>query len=95
MTVNLRDPMGQAKLGLLPARIDTRGAQPVTDPALGGIYYVPGTDQVAIFYDDLGQTVPPPGLIQLGAVAGGALEPVIAAGNRATVVIDLADTTST
>ena len=36
---------------------------------------------MAVFYDDLGQTVPPPGLVRLGAVDGG-LDAIAAAGNR-------------
>lgn len=53
---------------------------------------LPDSQILAVFYDDLGQTVPAPGLIHLGAVDGD-LSPV-AAGNRVRVRIDLADSAS-
>ena len=84
--------MGQAKSGRLPRR-STPPARPRPDPDAGGIYYVPDSQTLAVFYDDLGQTVPPPGLIRLGAVDGD-LTPVAAAGNRVRVRIDLADSAS-
>ena len=59
LTLDLRDPMGQAKSGPLPARIDDHRRRTVIDPDAGGIYYVPDERMIAIFYDDLGQTVPP------------------------------------
>ena len=90
VTVLLRDPMGQAKSGRLPAPLPPVGAAPVTDPDAGGIYYVPGSQTLAVFYDDLGQTVPSPGLIRLGAVDGD-LASVASAGNRIRVLVDLAD----
>lgn len=94
LTLELRDPMGQAKSGRLPAPIDTTGAGPILDPDAGGIYYVLGSQTLAVFYDDLGQAVPPPGLIRLGAVDGD-LAPIAAAGKRTQVRVDLADRTST
>ena len=68
VTLDLRDPMGQAKSGRLPAPIDTAGATTILDPDAGGIYYVPDRAMIAIYYDDLGQTVPAPGLVPLGAL---------------------------
>ena len=47
---------------------------------------------MAVFYDDLGQTVPPPGLVRLGTVDGG-VDSIADAGNRIRVRIDLADGT--
>lgn len=93
LTLDLRDPMGQAKSGPLPGPIDTASAETDVDPDAGGIYYVPDRAMIAIFYDDLGQTVPPPGLVQLGTVDSGA-DTIDAAGNRMRVLMDLADRTS-
>lgn len=94
VTLELRDPMGQAKSGTLPVPLAATDDAPVTDPEAGGFYYVPGRDMVAVFYDDLGQTVPSPGLTLLGSVDGDLTE-IAAAGNRVRVRIDLADATST
>ena len=93
LTLDLRDPMGQAKSGRLPGPIDTTSAETVIDPDAGGIYYVPDRVMIAIFYDDLGQSVPPPGLVRLGAVDSGA-DAIDAAGNRMRMLMDLADRTS-
>ena len=71
LTLDLRDPMGQAKSGRLPAPIDTAGAKTVIDPNTGGIYYVPDRAMIAIYYDDLGHTVPPPGLVAVGSLDAG------------------------
>lgn len=93
LTLLLRDPMGQAKSGPLPARIDATGSDRVHDPEAGDIYYVPDSQTLAVFYDDLGQRVPAPGLIRLGA-ADGDLASIAAAGNRVRVRVDLVDQTS-
>jgi hypothetical protein len=93
LTLELRDPMGQAKSGPLPARIDATGSDRVYDPDAGGIYYVPGNQTLAVFYDDLGQSVPAPGLVRLGAVEGD-LASIAGAGNRVRVRVDLVDQTS-
>jgi hypothetical protein len=90
LTLKLRDPWGQAKSGPLPHRIETTGAVPATDPEVGGIYYAPDSQTLAIFYDDLGQTVPPPGLIRLGVVDSD-LTTLAAAGNRIQVSVELPD----
>jgi hypothetical protein len=94
LTVDVRDPMGQAKSGRILAPIDSTGRRTTPDPDAGGIYYVPDSQILAVFYDDLGQSVPAPGLIHLGAVDGD-LSPVADAGNRVRVRIDLADSAST
>ena len=94
LTVEVRDPMGQAKSGRLPAPIDSTVAPTTPDPDAGGVYYVPDSQLLAVFYDDLGQTVPAPGLIRLGTVDGD-LALVASAGNRVRVRIDLADSAST
>jgi hypothetical protein len=105
LTLDLRDPMGQAKSGRLPAPIDTTDATTVIDPDTGGIYYVPDRAIIAIYYDDLGHTVPPPGLVAVGfldagtdtdagAHSGAGVAAVADAGNRMRVLIDLADRSS-
>jgi hypothetical protein len=90
LEVNLHDPMGQAKSGPLPQPIDVNGLEPVFDPAVGGIYYSAPSRTFAIFYDDLGQSIPHPGLVRLGAVDTGT-ERIAEAGNRFRVQIDLVD----
>lgn len=92
LDLDLRDPMGQAKSGTLPGPLDIAGADTVTDPAVGEMYYWPDSATIAIFYDDLGQSVPPPGMVRLGTVAGD-VETIGDAGNRMRVRMDLADGT--
>jgi hypothetical protein len=90
--LNLRDPMGQAKSGRLPRPLDVSSAEPVFDPAVGQIYYSATSATFAVFYDDLGQSIPDPGLVRLGAVDTG-MDRIADAGNRFPVRIDLADHT--
>lgn len=86
MTLTLHDPMGQAKSGRLASPLPSDGER-ILDPAAGRLYYWPPSDEVAIFYDDLGQTVPPPGLVELGRITTG-LPAVAAAGNRFSVLVE-------
>jgi len=88
--LNLHDPMGQAKSGLVPRPIDATGGERVFDPAVGGIYYSAPSGTFAIFYDDLGQSIPDPGLVRLGTVDA-STDRIAEAGNRFTVQIYLAD----
>lgn len=90
LQLKLRDPMGQAKSGRLPRPIDAAGGEPVFDPAVGEIYYSTNSGRFAVFYDDLGQSIPDPGLIRLGTVDAGA-DRIAEAGNRFTVQMYLAD----
>lgn len=94
LRLSLRDAMGQAKSGRLPSPIGVMGAQPVNDPSVGELYYWAPSNTVAIFYDDLGHSVPPPGLVRLGVVDGGHTS-ITAAGDRFPVRIELADGTVT
>jgi hypothetical protein len=87
--LTLRDPMGQAKSGRLPAPLPAVDADRVTDPEVAGLYYWPPSGDVAIVYDDLGQTVPPPGMVRLGTITSG-LPTIASAGNRFTVSIERA-----
>ena len=92
LQLELRDPMGQAKSGPLPRPIDAAGGEPVFDPAVGEVYYSANSNTFAIFYDDLGQSVPPPGMVRLGTVDG-RVDIIADAGNRVRVRMDLADGT--
>jgi hypothetical protein len=87
LQLTLHDPMGQAKSGPLPEQIDVSRAARLADPEVAGIYYWPPSGDVAIVYDDLGQAVPPPGMVRLGSVTSG-LEHIASAGNRFTVSIE-------
>jgi hypothetical protein len=83
----LRDAWGQAKTGRLPHPIQVEETSRVTEPVPGGIYYWPDTGALAVYYDDLGQSVPPPGLVRLGAVDSG-VEKIADAGGLFSVRID-------
>jgi hypothetical protein len=85
--LTLRDPMGQAKSGTLPAPLPVADADRTIDPQLGGLYYWPPSGDIGIIYDDLGQTVPPPGMVRLGTVTSG-LPAIASANNRFTVSIE-------
>ena len=86
----LRDAWGQAKTGRLPHPVQVDGTVRVTKPLPGGIYYWPDTGTLAVYYDDLGQSVPPPGLIRLGAVDTGTVDEIADASGLFTVRIDRA-----
>jgi hypothetical protein len=45
--------------------ISLSGVKWVFDPAVGDIYYSANSSTFAIFYEDLGQSIPDPGLIRL------------------------------
>jgi hypothetical protein len=90
LQLELHDPMGQAKSGPLPQPIDAAGGEPVFDPAVGEIYYSADSCMFAIFYDDLGQSIPDPGLVRLGMLDT-STDRITEAGNRFTVQIYLAD----
>jgi hypothetical protein len=89
LTVDLHDPFRQAKSGPLPHALDVAGAVREFRPTTGGIYYWPDGGHLAVFYDALGQAVPPPGLIRLGAVDTG-LDAIASRGD-VTVTIQRAD----
>ena len=85
--LTLRDPMGQAKSGRLSSPLPVADTDRVIDPEVAGLYYWPPSGDIGIVYDDLGQTVPPPGMVQLGTVTSG-LPMIASAGNRFTVSIE-------
>ncbi|GAA4929534.1 hypothetical protein HD597_004309 [Nonomuraea thailandensis] len=82
LTLHLTDAWGQAKAGPLPHPLD--GGTPVHDPIPGEIYFWPSSQMIAVYYDDLGQAVPDPGLIRLGVITTG-LDRLAEAGDRITV----------
>ena len=86
LSLTLSDGWGQAKSGPLPYPVRAE-AERTLRPVRGGIYYWPETAALAVYYDDLGQSVPPPGLIRLGAVDAG-LDEIAGAGRQVTVHID-------
>lgn len=84
VTLVLHDAWGQATVGRLPHPLDTDGAARVFKPTPGGIYYWSDTADLAVYYDDLGQSVPPPGLIYLGTVDNG-LSDITGASGRVVI----------
>jgi hypothetical protein len=71
LRLTLRDGMGQAKIARLPAPIDVIGASHVTKPETATIYYWPPSAAIGIYYDDIGQSLPAPGMVRLGTVESG------------------------
>src|SRR4029453_19104950 len=71
LSLQMRDVLGQAKSGPLPQMLTGDGGTPVYDPAPGDLYYWPRSGVIAVYYDDLGQAVPDPGLVRLGVVDTG------------------------
>ncbi|MFI7633955.1 cyclophilin-like fold protein [Nonomuraea sp. NPDC049400] len=92
LTVQLRDVWGQARAGRLPQTLTVEGGTPIHDPTPGGIYFWPPSGVIAIYYDDLGQAVPDPGLVPLGVVEAG-LDRLADADKHATVLIEAAAAT--
>jgi hypothetical protein len=86
ITVDMEDRFGQAKTGLLPR------ALPLDDPsgsrhyAAGDLSYWSPSGRIAVVYDALGRSVPPPGLVRLGTVDSG-LRAIAGAGNDFTMTI--------
>jgi hypothetical protein len=87
LSVQLKDVWGQAKSGRLPRQLTVEGTTTIHDPVPGTIYFWPRSEVIAIYYDDIGQTVPDPGLVRLGVVESG-LDDLTEAGNRFTVRIE-------
>jgi hypothetical protein len=85
--------VGAGKVGPLPGVLTAEGTVPIHDPVPGNIYFWPTTEVIAIYYDDLGQAVPDPGLVRLGVIDTG-LDSLANAGSRVTLRIELAAVTS-
>lgn len=65
LTLDLFDAMGQARVAPLTEPLTSTGGR-VNEPDVGGIYWAPADEMIALYYDDLGQRVPAPGLVPLG-----------------------------
>jgi hypothetical protein len=94
LTLQLSDPMGQAKSGPLPlARsLNVTDADRTFQTTVGELAYWSPSTTVAVVYDDLGQRVPEPGLVRLGEIDTG-LPDLAAAGHDVVVRIELAANT--
>jgi hypothetical protein len=86
ITVDLEDPFGQAKTGRLPGALDVEVATRSRSYAAGDLSYWSPSGSLAVVYDALGRSVPPPGLVRLGRVQTG-LEAVVEAGNEFAMTI--------
>jgi hypothetical protein len=84
LRLQLSDAWGQAKSARLSHSLPVHGTARTLTPQPGGVYYWPDTGALAVYYDDLGQSVPPPGLVQLGTVETG-LDEIADAGGLVTV----------
>jgi hypothetical protein len=71
LRLRVSDAWGQAKSARLSHPLAVDGTTRMLKPRPGGVYYWPDTAALAVYYDDLGQSVPPPGLVQLGTVQTG------------------------
>lgn len=93
LRLDLRDTWGQAKAGRLPQPLSPDGTERITRPVPGGVYYSADASMLAVFYDDLGQSVPAPGLIRLGSIDAG-LDRIATIGRHGTVRIAFPGATS-
>jgi hypothetical protein len=82
----MKDPFGQAKTGQLPRALAVAGAEPSRSYAVGDLAYWSPSNGVAVVYDALGRSVPPPGLVHLGTVQTGLCD-IASAGNDFTMTI--------
>jgi hypothetical protein len=80
---------GQVRAAIAPAHGRRRRTDNQAPTGWG--YYWPDTAALAIYYDDLGQSVPPPGLIRLGAIDTG-LDEFAEAGGQHTARLERAVT---
>jgi hypothetical protein len=90
VTIVMQDRYGQAKAGQLPGNLAAEDTAWVSDYAVGDLGYWSPSGDLAIFYADDGQTLPPPGLVRLGTVDTG-LVAIAAAGNNSKLTIELAN----
>ena len=70
LTVTMDDLFGREKFGQLPRAISAAGPRTNTYEVGEIVYWSPGPD-VAIYYRDDGQTIPPPGVIVIGKIDAG------------------------
>jgi len=86
VSVDIDDPFGQAKTGTLPRALDVDDATRSRRYATGDLSYWSPSGKLAIVYDALGESVPPPGLVRLGTVDTG-LSEIASAGDHSTLTI--------
>ena len=86
ITVEAEDPFGQAKTGRLPRAVPLDDPERSLSYAAGDLAYWSPSGTIAVVYDALGQSVPPPGLVRLGTVQT-RLEAIASAGNDFTMTI--------
>jgi hypothetical protein len=86
ITVDMEDPFGQAKTGRLPRALPLDAPERSRSYAAGDLAYWSPSGRIAVVYDALGRSVPPPGLVRLGTVQTG-LEAIASAGNDFTMTI--------
>jgi hypothetical protein len=86
VSVDMEDPFGQAKTGQLPRELDVEDATRSLSYRAGDLSYWSPSGKLAIVYDALNQSVPPPGLIRLGTVDTG-LGAIASSGNDFTMTI--------
>jgi hypothetical protein len=90
LRLQVSDSWAQAKSARLSQPLTVDDTRRTLTPRPGGVYYWPDTAALAIYYDDLGQNVPPPGLVQLGIVETG-LDEIADAGGLVTARVELAN----
>jgi hypothetical protein len=86
ITVEMEDPFGQAKTGRLPRALALDHPERSRNYAAGDLSYWSVNGSIAVVYDALGWSVPPPGLVRLGTVQTG-LRAIATAGNHFTMTI--------
>ena len=86
LSVDMDDPFGQAKTGRLPGELDVEASTTSRSYTAGDLSYWPPSGKLAVVYDPLGRSVPPPGLVRLGTVQTG-LGAIASAGNDFTITI--------
>jgi hypothetical protein len=86
LTVDMEDRFGQAKTGVLPRTLALDDPPRSRGYAAGDLSYWAPSGRIAIVYDTLGRSTPPPGLVRLGTVDNG-LRAVASASNDFTMTI--------
>jgi hypothetical protein len=86
VSVEMHDGFGQAKTGRLPGKLGIDDAARARSYAAGDLSYWSPSGKIAVVYDPLGESVPPPGLVRLGSVHAG-LSAIASAGNDFAMTI--------
>lgn len=81
--------MGQAFTGPMPGpRLQVTDSELQRHPSAGGVYYEPESHAIATYYDDLGQGVPPPGLVLLAELTPSGVDTLAGSGRHIEVTIE-------